>query len=328
MIMISRIKKICKAANNFMKKRKNAIGVILLMLLLFFKESSAQQNYAFPEPNNIAGWEEHYQNTETKLLPLSETSKKQFQPNITERRFCDVPVLDIKPKNWKDNGRVIVYLHGGAYTLCSARSTLFGIIPVADRTGLRVISVDYTLAPKADCEQITGEVIAVLKELTKQNYSIKDIAVLGDSSGGGLAAGCILKMRDMGLGMPAALILRSPWVDISKNASYYNREYAKLTPIYVKFLRASADAYANLKDKKNPYLSPVYGDFSRGFPPTLIIGGDVDILCTDIIRLANMLNAAGQTVQLHIYKGMTHDFYGKDLPEAEDSLEKIDKFLN
>ena len=68
---------------------------------------------------------------------------------------------------------------------------------------MRVISVDYTLAPHAKWQQVTDEVVAVFKALSKQGYAMKDMAIYGDSAGGSLAAGSVLKMRDKGMGMPA-----------------------------------------------------------------------------------------------------------------------------
>ncbi len=65
-----------------------------------------------------------------------------MQPTVTNMNLGGVPVLEIKPRNWKDNGKVMVYTHGGAYTMFSAKSTLGSAALMADRTGLRVISVD------------------------------------------------------------------------------------------------------------------------------------------------------------------------------------------
>ena len=86
---------------------------------------------------------------------------------------------------------------------------------MANSTGLRVISVDYSLAPSSKWNQTIDEVISVIQALKEQGYSLNDIAMYGDSAGGGLVAGSVLKMRDEGLGIPAALVLWSPWVDLT-----------------------------------------------------------------------------------------------------------------
>src|SRR5215831_11725164 len=123
--------------------------------------------------------------------------------NITVTELGDVNVLDIKSRDWKDNGKVLVYLHGGGYTLLSANSALGTAATVANSTGLRVISVDYSLAPSSKWNQTINEVISVIQALKEEGYSLNDIAMIGDSAGGGLVAGSVLKMRDEGLGIPA-----------------------------------------------------------------------------------------------------------------------------
>ena len=93
----------------------------------------------------------------------------------------------------------------------------------ANATGLRVISVNYTVAPFSKWNQTTDEVISVIQALIdQQGYSLEDdIAMFGDSAGGGLVAGSVLKMRDKGLGMPAAVVLWSPWLDLTGNGDTY-----------------------------------------------------------------------------------------------------------
>ena len=242
-------------------------------------------------------------------------------------------VLDIKPKNWYDNGKVLVYTHGGAYTLLSANSSLSSSILAANATSLRVISIDYTVAPFSKWNQTTDQVISVIQALKdQQGYSLDDIAIYGDSTGGGLAAGSVLKMRDGGMGMPAAVVLWSPWTDVTQNGdTYFTLKDADpaLTNNSSQFLKSSADAYANPIDQKNPYVSPVYGNFSKGFPPTLIQGGTKEILLSDFIRLYQVLDQADVPVKLDIYEGMPHVFQYILIktPESDISLSKMNDFL-
>lgn len=85
----------------------------------------------------------------------------------------------------------------------------------AHETGLRLISVDYMLAPHAQYDQMSDQVVAVIQALLSQGQRIEDMAIYGDSSGGGLAAAVTLKMRDRGLGLPAAAVLVSAWLDVT-----------------------------------------------------------------------------------------------------------------
>ena len=296
------------------------------------KIASNPFDFKNPGPADLIGWKKLYQEIESMDLFRSQSFIDLYQPNITETKLDGVNVLDIKPKNWHDNGKVLVYTHGGAYTLLSANSSLSSSILAADATSLRVISIDYTVAPFSKWNQTTDQVISVIQALKdQQGYSLDDdIAIYGDSAGGGLATGSVLKMRDGGMGMPAAVVLWSPWTDVTQNGdTYFTLKDADPLLTNNQFLKNSADAYANPIDQKNHYVSPVYGNFSKGFPPTLIQGGTKEILVSDFVRLYQGLDQANVPVKLDIYEGMPHVFQYILIktPESDISLSKMNDFL-
>jgi epsilon-lactone hydrolase len=285
-----------------------------------------------PDPSDLVGWKKQHRNFESLFIELSQPITDLYQSNITETKIGKVEVIDIKPKNWKDNGKVLVYTHGGAYTFGSANSTLGSPVLAANATGLRVISVNYTVAPFSKWNQTTDEVISVIQALKEeQGYSLKDdIAMFGDSAGGGLVAGSILKMRDKGLEMPAAVVLWSPWLDLTGNGdTYFTLKDADPFLSYDSFLNNAAGAYADPADQKNPYVSPVYGNFSKGYPPTLIQGGTREIFLSEFIRLYQALDQTDIPVKLDIYEGMphVHQIFLYKTPESEIALSKMNDFL-
>ena len=285
---------------------------------------------ACPEPDEVEKWKSVQKAAELRDFERQKGLVDRLHPKLTKRNFAGVPVLDIKTRGWKDNGKVLVYTHGGAYTFHSAGSTLASSLLVANSTGIRVISVDYTLAPHSRWPQMIAQVVTVFEELMKQGYAMDDIAVFGDSAGGGMAAGVVLKMRDKGMGMPAAVVLWSPWADITETGDTYETlKRAEPMYTYAKLLKNSALAYAAPEDHKNPYVSPVYGDFTKGFPPTLIQGGTKEIFLSNFIRLYQALDTAGRTVKLDLYEGMPHGFQAviPDSPESKTALKKVDAFL-
>ncbi len=283
-----------------------------------------------PGPNDIEAWGKFQDAREAEKVPLVEQYIEPFGLTVKPLEMGGVPVLEVTPKDWKDNGKVLVYTHGGAYTMFTARSTLPSSGVVAASTGLRVLSVDYTVAPRAKWQEITDQVVTVFKALDEQGVAMKDIAIYGDSAGGGLAAGAVLKLRDEGLGMPAAVVLWSPWADITETGDTYKTlRDAEPSYIYEKVLGPSADAYADPADQKHPYVSPVYGDFTKGFPPTLIQGGTREIFLSNFVRLYQALDNAGQTVKLDLYEGMPHVFQPRlpESPESRTALKKMAAFL-
>ena len=288
------------------------------------------QMATLPGPDDIEAWGKVHSDLEEAQESNIQGIIKHYGLNIESMDFSGVPVLDIKPSGWKDNGKVLVYIHGGAYTMFSARTSLGSSGPVAAYTGLRVIAIDYTNPPKAKWQEVTDQVLTVFKELLKQGYSMKDIGLYGDSAGGGLAAGSVLKLRDANLGTPAAVVLWSPWADITETGdTYQTLRDSEPNFLYEKVLGPSADAYASQEDQKHPYVSPVYADFTKGFPPTLIQGGTREIFLSNFVRLYQALDNSGQTVKLDLYEGMPHVFQLKlpESPESLTALKKMNSFL-
>jgi acetyl esterase/lipase len=255
----------------------------------------------------------------------------QYQPQIEKRKLGSIPILDIKPRGWVENRKALVYTHGGAYTMYSAQSRLLSAVPMAHDTGLRVIAVDYTLAPHAKWQRTTDQVVAVMRALVAEGISLENMAIYGESAGGGLAAGAVLKMRDQGHGIPAAVVLWSPWSDITETGdSYMTLKDADPLLFYPGNLAHCAAAYADPADQKHPYVSPVYGDYSKGFPPTLIQAGTREIFLSNAVRQYQALDTAGIPVRLDLYEGMWHIFqvFTHEIPEAKLARGKVRSFLD
>ena len=282
-----------------------------------------------PKPDDLKGWGELNKQISTMSISQSQSLVDSFEANITSFKLGNVPVMDIKPKGWVDQSKALIYVHGGGYTILGANSTLNNSVPISNATGLRVISVDYSLAPFSKWNETTSEVVSVIKALMDQGYSLENIAMYGDSAGGGLAASSILKMRDEGIGIPAALVLWSPWTDVSGAGDTYSTLKSADLFIPKAMLKNMGEAYANVTDQKNPYVSPVYGDFSKGFPPTLIQVGTKEILLSDSVRLYQVLDQAGIPVKLDVYEGMPHVFQTTlyKTPESSLAILKTSEFL-
>ena len=239
--------------------------------------------------------------------------------------------MDVRAEPWKDGGKVLVYTHGGAHVMYSAKSMLGRAVVAASETGLRVLSIDYTKPPYAKYDRMSDEVVSAIEALLKQGQRLVDVAIYGDSSGGGLAAAVTLKMRDLGLGLPAAAVLVSPWLDVTPSGdtetTLHDADPNQLYELHGKY---AAAAFADPADQKTPYASPVYADFSKGFPPTLIQGGLKETLLSGFVRLYQALDAAGIAVKLDLYEGMVHNFQDRipDAPEAIVARGKMRNFLH
>ena len=189
-----------------------------------------------------------------------------------------------------------MYLHGGGYTFYTAKTSLTGSVPMAAASGKKVIVLDYPLAPKANYQVILNSFSTLYKYLLKSGNHPKNIAVYGDSAGGGLAAGGLLKLKGEGIPMPASLVLWSPWSDLSGNGDTYF-SLADHDP-KLKFERLSkcALAYATPEAHLNPFVSPIYGNYDASYPPTLIQIGTREIFMSDAVRLYQKMDKQGVDV--------------------------------
>ncbi|MFM1802213.1 MAG: putative acetyl-hydrolase LipR precursor [Planctomycetota bacterium] len=284
-----------------------------------------------PGPDDLEAWAIIHQEYEQQRLENSAKLANSLGVRVLERTLGGVPTLEITPSGWSDNGKCLVYAHGGAYTLFTARSTLTSSAVAAAYTGYRVISIDYTNPPKARWQVVTDEVVSVLDAVKAEVGSFGNTAIFGDSAGAALAAGAVLKMRDQGQSMPAAVVLWSPWSDITETGdTYLTLKEAEPSYLYETLLGPSALAYASPEDQKHPYVSPLYGDYSKGFPPTLIQGGTRELFLSNFVRHYQALDQAGIEVKLDLYEAMPHVFQNKrpDSSEAQTALRKMKMFLD
>ena len=182
-----RRKKHMKLKLKIIQKTWIVLGLLLLVAASAFAKDQARNNYVpatisveaqqalkmiydakvyarvFPAADDLAGWRKTHADGEQGKIKIGENAVASNKVTVSEGKLGGVPVLDIRPSGWKDNGKVLVYTHGGAYTMFSARSTLNSSAPMSRATGLRVISVDYTTAPFAKWEQIQEQVISVFR---------------------------------------------------------------------------------------------------------------------------------------------------------------------
>ncbi len=282
----------------------------------------------FPNSQDPAAWR-RVQALWVRKGPLRiAQSISEYGVSVTPLRLGGVPVLDVRPRGWTSDRRLIVYVHGGAYVVLSAATTMPIAAALSYASNERVISVDYTLAPEAQWNAIQHQVLSVFAALKESGYKMRDIAMAGDSAGGGLTVSTVLNLRDRGLGMPAAAVLMSPWVDLTdRGDTMTTLENADPDLSYYGLYRA-ARAYAGSLPLDDPRVSPLYANFSKGFSPTLIQESTKTIFLSGSVRLYRALDAAGAHPVIDMYEGLWHDFqFASWLPESRTAYTKMAAFI-
>jgi len=254
---------------------------------------------------------------------------KQTGISYTDLRLGEVPVVEVRPPQYQDDGTILVHVHGGGFVQDSAHSALRGNALMALATGKRIYSVDYTVAPEGRWQLVTDQVVAVYKALLAQGHPPRSIGVYGDSAGGDIVAASTLKLRDQGLPIPGAMVLMSPASDLCMNGDTFVT-LADADPVLNRTdeLRLALSLYADPADWKNPYVSPVYGDFIKPYPPVLIHAGTKERVLSDSVRLYQAIKTAGGEAELDLYEGMPHVFqsYLSGTPEQKAAYAEIRRF--
>jgi acetyl esterase/lipase len=224
--------------------------------------------------------------------------------------------------------RVLVYLHGGGYCLGGV-ATHRGLVARLSRTArLRVLSVDYRLAPEHPHPAAVVDAVAAVRFAYASGLAPSRVAVGGDSAGGGLALATLLRLRDAGLPLPAAGVCISPWTDLTGSGESV-RTRADLDPLVdAEDLRILAAAYLGGGDPRAPLASPLFADL-RGLPPLLVHVGTAEILLDDATGFAERARDVGVPVELEVWDDMIHVWhaFADVLPEGVQAIEGIAGFL-
>ncbi len=220
----------------------------------------------------------------------------------------------------------ILYFHGGAYMAGSIASTRPLAVDFAQATGRNVLSFEYRLAPEDPYPAALEDAMEVYRYLLSLGLSPERIAFVGDSAGGGLEMATALKAREEGVPLPAAIMALSPWTDLTLSDESYI-ENKSVDPLLErrKLLRAVM-YYAYGKNLMDPFISPVFADFT-GFPPTLIHVGTHEVLLGDSRKLHAAMKRDKVDVQLSEWEGMWHVFQVFDTPESHAAIEGIAEFI-
>jgi acetyl esterase/lipase len=223
---------------------------------------------------------------------------------------------------------VILYFHGGVYVIGTAAATVPMAGHLARRTGARVVTLDYRLAPEHPYPAAVDDARDAYQGLLEQGVGPGQIALAGESAGGGLAVATLLALRDAGTPLPSCAFAMSPYADLTLSGdSIANRASVDrtLTP---EGLRLRIPDYVAGADAWDPLISPVFGDLT-GLPPLLIQVGSNEILLSDALRLAERAATADVTVTLDVTDGVGHVFQGfvAMLDEADAALDRASTFL-
>ena len=268
-------------------------------------------------------------NTVTTTLP---GLRKHMGVAVEPTTIGGVKAYIVNPDVVADSNRdrLLVHLHGGGYVLFPGESCTREAILTAGYLHIKVVSVDYRMPPDYPYPAAMDDAMAVWKEVVKTNDP-KRVGVFGTSTGGGMTLALVLRAKNEGLPLPAAIAPGTPWSDMTKTGdTFFTNEM--LDNVLVSndgWLGDAARLYANGHDLKDPMLSPVYGDYT-GFPPTILTSGTRDLFLSNTVRVHRKLRAAEVDAQLNVFEGQSHAQYyaDPDAPETKAYFGELARFFD
>lgn len=272
-------------------------------------------------------WREFIANVENNLLVVMGERAKAHPAKIAEHKLSAVTLYEVTPDSLspEHEDKVIYCIHGGGFITCGGRSAAYTAQPVASVARLRSFSVDYRMPPDHPFPTGLDDALEGYRFLL-QRYAPANIVLEGGSAGANLVAAVILKARDAGLPMPAACVLHTAAVDLTHSGDTFETnaiiDVVLRTPSHELF-----QLYRGGHDPRDPYLSPVFADFSKGFPPSLLISGTRDMLLSSTVMMHRALRRAGLEADLHVFEAMPHGGFGHATPEDSERLAETAYFI-
>jgi monoterpene epsilon-lactone hydrolase len=236
--------------------------------------------------------------------------------------------VEVTVEGAAESENVILYFHGGVYVIGSAAASVSLVGDLVRRTGTKGITLDYRLAPEHPYPAAVEDAQAAYEGLLGQGIDPGQIALAGESAGGGLAVATLLALREAGTPLPSCAFLMSPYADLTLSGETLADKQAVDPLLSPDGLRLRIADYVAGADAADPGISPVFGDLS-GLPPLLIQVGSHEVLLSDALRLAGRAATADVQVTLEVTPGVPHVFqaYAALLDEAGAALDRASAFL-
>ena len=250
-------------------------------------------------------------------------AKYRRQVVVKEHPFTQFSGAWIIPEDERRQG-VILYIHGGGFT-CGDLEYAKGFgATLAVQCGVRVFCVGYRLAPEHPFPAAVEDTLEAYQYLLSKGYAPEHISLCGESAGGGLCYSLCLKLKEAKLPLPGSIVTISPWTDLTMSCDSYVKNQKIDPSMSVELLDFFAESYA--KERKDPLVSPAFGDLT-GMPPSLIFSGGDEIMLGDARQLAQKLQAGGCEAKLMIRPERWHAYMIYALEEDKEDFKTLNAFL-
>jgi epsilon-lactone hydrolase len=246
-----------------------------------------------------------------------------------EETLGGVPAIWTLPAG-ADDSKVVLYTHGGGFAVGSAASHRKLAGHLAKALGVTAVVIDYRRSPEHPFPAQIEDAVAVYQALLAQGIQATNITTAGDSAGGNLAISTVLKLRDLSLPLPGAVIAFSPWLDMEHVGQTLVSNDATDALVHKPLLEGMSGMFlGETGSRTDPLANPLKADF-HGFPRLYVNAGSVETLLDNALDVAELARSAGVDVELSVAAGMQHvfPFLAGRASEADDELKRIGRWYH
>lgn len=279
----------------------------------------------YPPLDDADAWRKLRAERDAMMNAMSQGFFGESAGNPTETiQIAGVTVHTSNPPGAVRDDYIYLDIHGGGLIFGAGEFCRAGAAASAVRYGARCYAPDYRVPPEHPFPAALDDCLAVYADLVAR-FDPKKIVVGGASAGGNLSAALMLRARDEGLPLPAGLVLLTPELDLTESGDSFGvNKFADV--VLVEGLPEVNALYAGGHNLAHPYLSPLFGDFRKGFPPTLLQAGTRDVFLSNVARMHTSLRRAGVPVEILLCEAMPHGGFA-GCPEDQEMYGEIRDFV-
>lgn len=240
----------------------------------------------------------------------------------------DGPLRLIRATAGEASGPALLYLHGGGFVTGSSRTHRHLAAWLAGGIGGEAFVPDYRLAPEHPFPAALRDAVAVYRHMLQRGAPPGAIGLAGDSAGGGLVFSLLLRLAELGLPAPGAVVTFSPWADLTGGSESLRRNARNDVLLPPQRFADTVSFYLGGQPADDPLASPVLGRF-RAPPPALIFASTCELLTDDAVAIASALRRGGGRAELHLWPDLPHAWpiFAGRLPDADRAVDMASAFL-
>jgi acetyl esterase/lipase len=281
---------------------------------------------SFPALDDHEGWRRMTKERDALVGSMLQAREAAFRGDADEIEWKGTTIFVLTPEDaGADDPRVFLEFHGGGLTMGGGRLARVMAMGSATTTGRTTYSVDYRMPPDHPYPAALDDGVAAY-EMLLEGHHASEITIGGGSAGANIAAAVILRARDEGLPLPGAAYLGTPEIDLTESGDSFQTNLGVDTVLTASLMPANL-LYADGHDLADPYLSPLFADFTQGFPPTFLQTGTRDLFLSNTVRMHRALRNAGIEAELHVIEAGPHGGFFGSAPEDAEVAVELRRFL-